>query len=84
MEAIYQVLDPVFVAAIIALTEVLKRFLPKFNHRLITVAASVLVGASAYLGFNYDLVETVINSISGILSASGLYSLLIKPFKTKS
>lgn len=83
MEAIYQILDPAFVAAIIALTELIKRFLPKVNPRVLTGVAAALVAASAYFGFNYDLVESLVNSIAGIFSASGLYSLLIQPLKKK-
>lgn len=83
METIYQILDPAFVAAIIALTELIKRFVPKANPRVITGIAAGLVAASAYLGFDYDLVQSLINSIAGIFSASGLYSLVIKPLIKK-
>lgn len=82
MENLLEILNPAFVAAILALTEALKRFLPsKLNARVITGVSTLLVGASAFLGFDYTLVESLINSISGILSAAGLYSLLIRPFK---
>lgn len=84
METIYQILDPAFVAAIIALTEIIKRWLPKTNHRLITAVAAVLVAVSAYFGFEYTLVESLINSVSGIFSAAGLYSLFIKPLKKQT
>lgn len=82
MENLLEILNPAFVAAILALTEALKRFLPsKLNARVITGIATLLVGASAFFGFDYDIVETLINSISGLLSAAGLYSLFVRPFK---
>jgi hypothetical protein len=83
MEKITEVLNPYFVAAIIALTEMLKTFLPKLNHRLVTVIATIAVAIGYYLGFGFDAVETAINTLSGILTSAGIYSLTIKPFKKK-
>lgn len=82
MENLLEILNPGFLAAILALTELLKKILPaKLNARVVTGLATLLVGASAYFGFDYDIVETVIISISGLLSAAGLYSLFVRPFK---
>lgn len=81
MDALKEILDPYFVAAIVALTELLKTFLVKVNHRILTVVATLLVCAGAYLGFGFDAAETLINGISGLLSGAGIYSLGIKPFK---
>lgn len=84
MENLLQILDPLFIAAILSLTEVIKALIPsttKVNPRVLTIISTVVVGVAVYFGKDFNFVETLIQSIISLLSASGLYSLAFKPAK---
>lgn len=84
MENLLTILDPLFIVAILSLTEVIKALLPgttTVNPRVITVISTVAIGVAMYFGKDFNFVETFIQSIISLLSASGLYSLVFKPAK---
>ncbi|MFN3802860.1 hypothetical protein [Belliella pelovolcani] len=82
MEQLIQILDPVFVAAIIALAELLRKFAPKgISPRIITIVAAIAVGVAFYFGKELTFVESLINTIASLLTSAGVYSLFVKPVK---
>jgi hypothetical protein len=86
MENLLQILDPLFIVAILSLTELIKRFFPsndpkKIPSRLITIIATIIVAFSAYFVSDFSFAENLITSIASMLSAAGLYGLAFKPVK---
>lgn len=84
MENLLTILDPLFIAAIVALTEFIKLLLPatvKVNPRVLTIISTLAIGVAMYFGKDYTFVETFIQSIISLLTAAGFYGFAYKPAK---
>jgi hypothetical protein len=78
MEVAQLIFDPFFMSAILALTEILKYVYRYLEPRLLAVISTVFIAFVAYLSFDYSWMQVLTFATTGLLSASGVYSLIFK------
>lgn len=72
--------DASIIAIIIAATEALKRYLPNFNPRLLTIIVAVVASLFIYFKLDLSLIDTLVRFVILLIGSAGSYAFAIKPF----